>query len=93
MVIAVYRASLTIAGDAPIMCATHRDALPYHLTFRQTPVRRGALRILRSGPSLCFRPSANGRRSLPYRLTLNIFTWSVKNPAGVGQAPQRERSR
>jgi len=49
VVIGVYRASLTIAGDAGIACAAHRDDFPYRLTFSRTPVWRGALRVARSG--------------------------------------------
>lgn len=78
MVIGVYRASLTIAGDAHIARAAHRDTFPYCLTFDQTPIQRGALRHARSGPIPHFRRCAKGRQLFPYRLTLNIFVRPVR---------------
>ncbi|WP_321911730.1 hypothetical protein [Paraburkholderia sp. J11-2] len=77
MVIGVYRASLTIAGDAHIARAAHRDAFPYCLTFGQTPIQRGALRHAWSGPILYFRWPPKGRHLFPYSLTLNIFVQPV----------------
>ncbi|MEM5421634.1 hypothetical protein [Paraburkholderia ferrariae] len=78
MVIGVYRASLTIAGDAHLARAAHRGTLPYRLTFGQTPVQWGALRHARSGriPHFCL--STKGCHRLPYSLTLNIFVLTVK---------------
>lgn len=78
MVIGVYRASLTIAGDARIGRAAHRDTFPYCLTFEQMPILRVALRRARSGPIPCLRWRTNGRDLLPYYLTLNIFARPVR---------------
>jgi len=78
-------ASLTIAGDARIARAAHRDAFPYRLTFGRTPVRRGALRVARSGPIRYFSACARGRRSLPYWLTIKISAQPAKNPFARGE--------
>lgn len=88
----VYRASLTIAGDAHIARAAHRDTFLYCLTFGQTPIQRGALRHARSGPIPHLRQRAKGRHQLPYRLTSNIFVWPVRKVRRRRRNPDSDRS-